>query len=167
MIDGSSISTDHLQEGRSPQQVWNWPYVPSQVSDWPNEKSKRYWIGPLHAPDEGIDLEKYADWKEDEDICDARKHEQSLEDASDFAGARYVWAQIANHYMSEFHQHSSLSTNDQMFIRCLSGSALRTSIGCILNSYLAQFTDLCELIRSSDHDLPQETFKAVVNYKHD
>ena len=167
MIDGNSIRTDHLQGGRPSQQVWNWPYVPRQVSDWPNDESKRYWIGPLHAPDEGIDLDKYADWKEDEGICDVRKHAQSLEDASDFAGACYVWAQIAEHYKSEFHQHSSIITNDEIFIRCLSGSALRTSIGCILNSYLAQFPDLCELIRSSDQNLPQETFKAVVKYKHD
>ena len=167
MIDGSSIPTDHLQGARPSQQVWNWPYVPSQVSDWPNDKSKRYWIGPLHAPDEGIDLDKYADWKEDKEICASRKHAQSLEDASEFAGACYVWAQIADHYMSEFHQHSSISTNDEMYIRCLSRSALRTSIGCILNSYLAQFPELCELIRSSDDDLPQETFKAVVDCKHD
>ena len=166
------------QRQSPPQQLWNSPFVPSKASEWPDEKSKNYWIGPFHMYYSTYAKKaREADWKEDEGICNTRKLAESLYDVGDFAGARYAWAQIADHYISE-HQHTSRWASDIDFKTAWDKQEAlhhiaQASIGCILNTYLAQYPDLCAAIKaddkncSSSHVQPHPVFTAVVDHEDD
>lgn len=160
-----------------PPQLWDSPFVPSKASEWPDEKSKEYWIGPFdmyHSTYVKEALE--AGWKEDEGICNTRKLAESLYDVGDFAGARYAWAQIAEHYISE-RQHTSRWSSDTDFImpwdrQDVLDHIARASIGCILNAYFAQYPDLCAAVMANDkcssrHVQPHPVFIAVVDHEDD
>ena len=158
-----------------PRKLWNSPFVPSKASTWPDDKSKEYWIGPFD-----MDRSHYAkkareaDWKEDEGICNIRKLAESLYDMSDFVEARYAWAQIADHYISEY-QHVSrwasgidfkAAWDRQLALNHIS----QASIGGMLNTSFAQNPDLCEAIKADEtkrpisHVKPHPVFRAVVDY---
>lgn len=168
----------HHQSQPPPRQLWNSPFVPSKATEWPDENSKKYWIGPFDLYYNGFAKEaREADWKEDEGICNTRKLAESLYDVGDFAGARYAWAQIADQYISE-HQHTSRWASDVDYKtaenkQCALHHIVKASIGCILNAYLAQYPDLCvatkadDKISSSSHVQPHPVFTAVVDYEDD
>ena len=148
--------------------------MPSKTSEWPDEKSKEYWIGPFDMY-YNADAKKALDWKEDRAICNTRKLAESLYDVRDFAGARYAWAQIADQYISE-HQHTSRWGSDIDFDKAWDkrdalDHIAQASIGCILNAYLAQYPDLCVAIKannnncSSSHRQPHPVFTAVVDHE--
>ncbi len=149
--------------------------MPSKTSEWPDENSKKYWIGPFDLYCNTYRKNtREADWKEDEGICNTRKLAESLYDVGDFAGARYAWAQIADHYISE-HQHVASDIN---FKRRLAKKReldhiTQASIGCILNAYLAQYPDLCAAIKADNkesswsHGQPHPVFTAAVDYEDD
>ena len=174
--DGTSTRSTHAARLRpnSPtysqwpsqfRQLCNNPFAPSKASEWPDENSKRYWIGPLD--------EFAADWEEDESVCNTRKIAEYLYDAGDFAGARYVWAQIADHYISE-RLHTSLHASDAGFRTLQSkqhalDDIARASIGCVLNTYFAQYPNLCTVMEVDDTFCswspggPHRVFRAVVD----
>lgn len=185
------------QRQSPPRQLWNSPFVPRKTSEWPDERSKKYWIGPFDMYNNTYAKEaREADWKEDEGIYNIRKLAESLYDVGDFAGARYAWAQIADHYISE-HQHGSPWASYIDFTRTLDkqealdditqASAFnrifnkqnaldhitQASIGCILNAYLAQYPDLCAGIKADNkissrtHVQPHPVFTAVVDHEDD
>lgn len=150
--------------------------MPSKTSEWPDEKSKEYWIGPFDMYYNAYFARK-VDWKEDEAICNTRKLAESLYDAGDFASARFAWAQITDQYISK-HQHTLRWASD---IDCRTasdekevlGHIVEASIGCILNAYFAQYPDLCAAIKaddkscSSSHVRPHPVFTAVVDHEDD
>ena len=159
-----------------PRQLWNSPYVTSRASEWPDEKSKNYWIGPFDMYwNTYAQKARDVDRKEDEGTCNNRKLAESLYEEGDFAGARHALAQIADQYISEY-QHCSRWAPDVDFKAAWDNQdALNhiatASIGCILNAYLAQYPDLCAAIKadgklgSSNHTKPHPVLTAVVDHE--
>ncbi len=185
------------QRQSPPRQLWNSPFAPSKTSEWPDERSKKYWIGPFDMYSNTYAKEaREAAWKEDEGICNTRKLAESLYDVGDFAGARYAWAEIADHYISEYQHVSPWAsyidfsrtldkqkaldhiTQESAFNRILNKQLAldhitEASIGCILNAYLAQYPDLCAAIKADNkissrtHVEPHPVFTAVVDHEDD
>lgn len=166
------------QRQSPPRQLWNSPYVTSRASEWPDEESKKHWIGPFDMYyDTYAKKAREADRKEDESICNYRELAESLYDVGDFAGARYALAQIADQYISEYQHNSRWAPDVDFGTAWDKEDALNhiasASIGCILNAYLAQYPDLCGSIktedknRSSSHMKPHPVFTAVVDYEDD
>ena len=155
-----------------PLQFWNSPYGTTRASEWPDERSKKLWIGPFDMSRHTYAKKaREADWKEDEAICNNRKLAESLYDAGDFAGARYAWAQIADQYISEY-QHTSRWAAAWDKKDALDHIA-RASVGCILNAFLAQYPDLCAAIKANNKSgswsfkKPDPVLTAVADYEDD
>jgi hypothetical protein len=164
------------QQQTPPRQLWNSSFVPSKASEWPDEESKKYWIGPFDMLSNSYaEKAREADWKEDEGICNTRKLAESLYDVSDFAGARYAWAQLADHYISEQQRASRWATGIDFVMAWDKRDALdhitRASIGCILNTYFAQYPEFCASIKANDktcspsHNQSDPVLTAVVNHE--
>ena len=159
-------------------QLWSSPYVTRKASEWPDEQFMKYWMGPFDMSYRTYAKKTLkAERKEDKGICNYRKLAESLYNVGDFVGARYALAQIADQYISEY-QHLSRWAPDVDYKRAWDKEGalrhiVKVSVGCILNTYLAQYPDLCAAIKvnnknsSSSHIKPHPVFTAAVDYDND
>lgn len=154
---------------------WISPFAPKDSAAWPDSPNKTFWIGPFDR--RSWDFAKIADegTAEPVHLRELRKLAEIHQSDGDYAGARFCWASIAEHYMElsesapfwtprpgfcelkyKPNERSSVENRMKTVLGSLNIRSvihrMNTALGGIINTYFAQHSSF-----SSITDIGKET----------